>query len=352
MPEERAANTYAIYRVLMPGEPFSSVPPEQATRWAIAETTVSISDMNPAVPPDGQLQAPPDNVAAFHEAVRDFQAHRYERIQLTRRLNLNHDYDLLDAAQVAGIRRAKAAVDAGSDLKEKYAAYPGITFFSQAFFNNNQTVALVYMSNWCANLCAVGEWVYLEKHGGQWMRRSGISSQRLADSYDIYSVLMPGEPFKSLSSDVARRWAIAATTVSIADMNPAIPPDGQLKAPPDNVAAFGEALRDYQARRYERIQLTRNFHLDRDYDLFNANQVSEIRRAKAAVDAGSDLKDKYAAYPGITFFSQVFFNAGQTAALVYMNNWCTNLCAAGEWVYLEKHSGQWVRRSGITSKLS
>jgi hypothetical protein len=179
-----------------------------------------------------------------------------------------------------------------------------------------------------------------------------MPADRAADSYAIYAVLMPGEPFKSLPADQAKQWAIAETTVNISDMNPAVPPDGQLQAPPDNVQAFREALNDFHIRRYERVQLTREFHLDRGYDLMNASQVSEIRRAKATVDAGSALRDKYAGYPGITFFSQVFFNDAQTAALVYMNNWCTNLCAAGQWFYLEKHGSQWVQRSGITSKLS
>ena len=179
-----------------------------------------------------------------------------------------------------------------------------------------------------------------------------MPEERAVNSYAIYAVLIPGEPFKSLPPEQAQQWAIADVTVSIADMNPAVPPDGQLVAPPDNVNGFREALRDYQARRYQHVQLTRQFQLDRGYDLFTSNQVNEIRRAKAAVDAGSDLKDKYSAYPGVTFLSQVFFNDAQTAALVYMNNWCTNLCAAGEWVYLEKHGGTWVRRSGITAKLS
>ena len=176
-----------------------------------------------------------------------------------------------------------------------------------------------------------------------------MPAARAADSYAIYTLLMPGEPFKGMSPEQTRQWAIADTTVSIADMNPAVPPDGQLKAPPDNVPAFQEALRDYQTRRYQHIQLTRNFNLDRAYNLLNPNQVNDLRVSKGTVDPGSQLRDQYAGYPGVTFFSQVFFNSTQTAALVYMNNWCANLCAAGQWVYLEKHGGQWVRRSGITS---
>jgi hypothetical protein len=170
---------------------------------------------------------------------------------------------------------------------------------------------------------------------------------RSADSYAIYSLLMPGEPFSAMSPDQNQRWAIADTTVSIADMNPAIPPEGQLKAPEEHPRGFHEAVRDYEARKYQHIQLTEQFQLNQPYSLLTADQVTEFRKARASIDPGSALQAKYAGYPGITFFSQVFFSSNHNAALVYMNNWCTNLCATGQWVYLEKHGGQWVRRSGI-----
>jgi hypothetical protein len=60
MPPDRAADSYAIYSVLMPGAPFDSMS-AQSQRWAIADTTINISDMNPAVPPDGQLKPPVDH---------------------------------------------------------------------------------------------------------------------------------------------------------------------------------------------------------------------------------------------------------------------------------------------------
>jgi hypothetical protein len=165
-------------------------------------------------------------------------------------------------------------------------------------------------------------------------------------------MLMPGAPFDTMSPQQNQRWAIADTTVNIADMNPAVPPEGQLKAPDDHPKRFQEAVRDYEAHKYERIQLTSQFQLSLPYQLMTADQVAELRRARTTVDPGSDLSSKYAGYPGVTFFSQVYFNAGHTGALVYMNNWCANLCAAGQWVYLEKRDSTWVRRSGITSRIS
>jgi hypothetical protein len=31
------------------------------------------------------------------------------------------------------------------------------------------------MNNWCAQLCASGAWIYLEKQNGAWVRRSGVT---------------------------------------------------------------------------------------------------------------------------------------------------------------------------------
>jgi hypothetical protein len=172
---DRAADSYAIYSLLMPGVPFDSMSPDQAPRLAIAATTVNIDDMNPAIPPEGQLQPPPNNEKAFHEAVQDFQTRRYERVQLSHDLKIDRPYALLDADDIAELRNSVAGIDPGSQLKAKWAGYPGVTYFSEVYFNTNRTAALVYMNNFCANLCANGQWIYLEKHGNQWVRRSGLN---------------------------------------------------------------------------------------------------------------------------------------------------------------------------------
>lgn len=176
-----------------------------------------------------------------------------------------------------------------------------------------------------------------------------IPANRAADSYAVYSLLMPGQPFDGMSPSQTSRWAIADSTVNITDMNPAVPPDGQLTPPPDNPKAFEEALQDYESRKYERFRLnSKRFKLSHPFALLNDEQVSELREARSSTTATSELKSRYTGYPGITFFSAVYFNHARTAALVFMNNWCANLCAAGQWVYLEKKGGHWVRRSGIS----
>jgi len=157
-----------------------------------------------------------------------------------------------------------------------------------------------------------------------------MPADRAEDSYAIYSKLMPGKTLASLPSAQGAVWAIAGVTMNEADRNPQVPPQGQLKPPPDNPKAFGEAVGDYEANRYARVRLEKKgFHLDHAFELVNPDTA------------------KSAGYPGVTYFSEVYFDGKHQAALVYMYEWCANLCAAGTWVYLEKHGGQWQRESGI-----
>lgn len=162
VPVERASDTYAIYSLLTPGSSADTISPRQIHNWVVADTTVNITDMDPAVPPKGELKAPPENVRAFNEAVRDFDTRRYDRFRLDRdRSHAQLAYSLANEQEV-------------NDLRRSGSTDSGITFFSAVYFNSTQNAALVYVNDWCANLCSAGQWVYLEKQGGEWTRRSGI----------------------------------------------------------------------------------------------------------------------------------------------------------------------------------
>jgi hypothetical protein len=177
MPADRADDSYAIYSMLMPGQAFASMPPDQASHWAIAAVTVNVLDRNPAVPPQGQLKPPDDNPRGFSEAASDYNANRNVRVQLTRNpFHISHDFALLSTDQVNDLRGSKGDAYDSSEAQSQWAGYPGITFFSEVYFDTQHGAALVYMSDWCAHLCNAGSWIYLEKHGGHWVRRSGITS--------------------------------------------------------------------------------------------------------------------------------------------------------------------------------
>jgi hypothetical protein len=175
IPADRADDSYAIYALLMPGQPFSTLPPEQNQRWAIAAVTVNEDDRNPAVPPQGQLKPPPENPRGFNEAVGDYQTNKYVRVRLQRTpLHIDHDFALLSPTDVDALRGARSGAQVTSSAQSQWAGYPGVTYFSEVYFSRDHGSALVYMNDWCAHLCAAGTWIYLEKRGGQWVRRSGI----------------------------------------------------------------------------------------------------------------------------------------------------------------------------------
>jgi hypothetical protein len=315
----RAADSYAIYsRLISDGSVGDASRRNQ--QLAIADTTLTIDDGNAAAEPESQLQ-PPDSGSAFQEAVQDYHARRQERVELEHRFNVARPYTLLKPDQVA-------------QFKKTLTGYPGLALFSEVYFNAKQTAALVYADSLCRNSCPNGRWIYLEKRDGEWHRRSN-SADNAADTYAIYSLLLHDDPYPGLPQKQGP-LAIADTTINITDMNPAIPPDGQLQPPKNNPDAFREAVQDFQARRFERLQLRHNFHLDVDYTLLNPGDVAAYKSTQSG-------------YPAVNFFSEVYFNSKQTAALVYRSVFCGRLCANGQWIYLEKQGSQWVRRSGLNT---
>jgi hypothetical protein len=171
------------------------------------------------------------------------------------------------------------------------------------------------------------------------------SPDRLPDSYLIYAMLMPGQLFESMGSGQSQAWAIGGTTVNEDDMDPKLAPEATLQPPDDNTRGFKEAVNDYNQRKKERLVLTHRLKLSQPYVLLAPSDVAQFK-ASRSVDSTSDLQEQYGGYSGITFFSEVYFNTAQTSALVYILDWCGNLCSQAEWIYLEKRDGVWVRRSG------
>jgi len=174
---------------------------------------------------------------------------------------------------------------------------------------------------------------------------SAVSPDRMPDSYLIYAMLMPGQLFEDMGSGASQVWAISGTTVNEDDMDPKLAPEATLQPPDDNPRGFKEAVSDYYQRKKERLVLTHRLKLSQPYVLLTPNDVAQFKDSRS-VNSDSQLQEKFGNYVGITFFSEVYFNTAQTSALVYILDWCGNLCSQAEWIYLEKRDGVWVRRSG------
>jgi hypothetical protein len=174
---------------------------------------------------------------------------------------------------------------------------------------------------------------------------TAVAPDRMPDSYLIYAMLMPGQLFEDMGSGQSQAWAISGTTVNEDDMDPKLAPEATLQPPDDNPRGFKEAVNDYNQRKKERLVLTQRLKLSQAYVLLTPSDVAQFK-ASRSVNSDSELQAKYGDYVGVTFFSEVYFNTAQTSALVYILDWCGNLCSQAEWIYLEKQDGVWVRRSG------
>jgi len=174
---------------------------------------------------------------------------------------------------------------------------------------------------------------------------AAVASDRMPDSYLIYAMLMPGQLFEDMGSGDSQAWAISGTTVNEDDIDPKLAPEATLQPPDDNPRGFKEAVNDYNQRKKERLVLTHRLTLSQPYVLLSPSDTTDFK-ASRSVNSTSELQSKYGDYVGVTFFSEVYFNTAQTSALVYILDWCGNLCSQAEWIYLEKRDGVWVRRSG------
>ena len=175
-----------------------------------------------------------------------------------------------------------------------------------------------------------------------------MAPDRGDDSYAIYSLLMPGHVLADLGTEQNQKWLIADTTILRGQLNDQVPSPRRCVQPPaERTQDFQGVFEDFDRHKNERIQLDRNFTLQQPYDLLDEAQRTAFASTRTASASAPDpnVAADFRGAPGIVYFSQVYFNLGNTLALVYQQEWCGPKCGEGQWVVLEKISGGWVRRN-------
>lgn len=184
MPTNRAYDSYRIYSSLLPfGETalpawphdlllvedvtVSAVPPGQPCKPANADQ----ADMNPHI----AVHPTADRKQDFAEILADFDAHCHDRIALNAEsFNTTVPLRLLTPAEQKEfsiahgglLHRADPAAIAAA--QEKYKGAAALFAFSEVYFNQHQTVALVYATHWCGSLCGQGLWLAFALENGHW----------------------------------------------------------------------------------------------------------------------------------------------------------------------------------------
>lgn len=116
------------------------------------------------------------------------------------------------------------------------------------------------------------------------------------------------------------------------DMNP----HTAVQAPPDRQTEWNEVLADYDQHCHDVVQLDyHSFKTDLPVRLLNAQDKQNFHKNPSRPPA------EFADGAGLHLFTEVFFNANHTLALVEQGMWCGSLCGNWTWVVLERREDQW-----------
>jgi hypothetical protein len=172
-----------------------------------------------------------------------------------------------------------------------------------------------------------------------------MPSDRAEVSYAIYSELLKTGPY----DDSRKQWLIEDTTnaiplnvacQSVSEMNP----HNSVQVPEDRRTEWNEVLADYDQHCHDVIQLDReSFWTELPVRLLNAEDTKRFDPQRPP--AGSAVGD------GLYRFTEVFFNANHTLAVVEQGMWCGMLCGRWTWVVLERKEGGWVAQPWVTTSM-
>jgi hypothetical protein len=157
----------------MPGSYLLNLGPEHNQAWLVADATITRGWPGDRVASARRcIQPPADRIRDFQSVFDDFDAHKSERIQLERNFQVQIPYKLLSESRLKSFDEMRTASAPQPDpaTADDFRGTPGITYFSQVYFNLDNTLALVYMLEWCGPKCGDGEWIALEKISGGWVR--------------------------------------------------------------------------------------------------------------------------------------------------------------------------------------
>jgi hypothetical protein len=172
-----------------------------------------------------------------------------------------------------------------------------------------------------------------------------MQPERTKDAYTIYSQLLKSGPIEW--RDVSRRqWLIEDTTNAIpldvacqpetGGSSMGMNPHTAVQAPADRQTEWNEVLADYDQHCHDVVRLDyHSFKTELPVRLLNAEDKQNFQKSPGRPPA------EFADGAGLHRFTDVFFNANHTLALVEQGMWCGSLCGNWTWVVLERTEDQW-----------
>ncbi|RRA49297.1 hypothetical protein [Acidipila sp. EB88] len=174
-----------------------------------------------------------------------------------------------------------------------------------------------------------------------------------ADSYEIYSELLPGREIEW--GDAPRSfWLLEETTKAQPLDTPCATSGGMnpheaIQPPQAQQAEFAEVLADFDRRCHERYGLDASkFHLKLPVRLLDekgqeryTKRVSGFVPPRDTVMQAPPTPQEFDGAAGMHSFTAVYFNKAHTLAMTQIGMYCGGLCGNWTWVVLARMNGLW-----------
>jgi tetratricopeptide (TPR) repeat protein len=158
-------DTYAVYSAVLLHPVWDHA--DSDTLLLIAESTgATYGGMDPGK----CIEAPAAYQKQVDQALADYAARKSLKVQLRPDFRITRPYKLLsdaDTQQFVNFRFRGAAPD--PKLARLFSETPDLIRLSQVFFDQNHTLAMVLVSNYCGGLCGGEKWRILIKRKGVWV---------------------------------------------------------------------------------------------------------------------------------------------------------------------------------------
>jgi hypothetical protein len=123
-------------------------------------------------PYEGCLEVPRDRATDFREIRSDFDRRKNTTREFPRSLSTSKAYVILDPTVAKEVILKSPLLSESPIIRERYPGAEHLLIFSDAYFNQKRSVALVHVNWWCGGLCGRPTWIAFEKGSdGVWQMR-------------------------------------------------------------------------------------------------------------------------------------------------------------------------------------
>lgn len=180
-----------------------------------------------------------------------------------------------------------------------------------------------------------------------------MPQDRVADSYEIYSQLLPGNQIE-WGNAPRSQWLVEDTTKAEPPDSPCasggmMNPHKAIQAPQARQAEFAEVLADFDAHCHDRYQLEASkLHVELPVRLLDkeareryVSGVSGYMPPQNNIMKAPPTPDEFKGAVGMHSFTGVYFNRAHSLAMAEIGMYCGSLCGNWSWVVLERTNGHW-----------